>query len=170
MRLIPIAVDILIVSTLLAAILRAGNLGEILLLDLRIERIPNFILRWLVVQMVFLGNSVLDAGISFVSQYPEYFKDNDNKISPANNENESDTIKSTIASAANALSGIASALGIGGASAQVAAAGKDDRRLSTSGLQSNVDRKRNSSHGNCSLLIVCDNLSQTIFEYLDRRS
>ncbi|KAJ3198887.1 hypothetical protein HDU82_000902 [Entophlyctis luteolus] len=129
MRIIPVAVDVLVVATILAAILRVGRL------DLRVERIPNFILRWLIVQLVLIGNAVLDFGISIAAQYPDYF---DVRVA------KEEEVKSATASA---LSGLAYALGIGGTEKTPTERRWRESSSPGPGLQPNTDKRRSSSRG-----------------------
>ncbi|KAI9336179.1 hypothetical protein BDR26DRAFT_865291 [Obelidium mucronatum] len=134
MRLIPLTIDVLIASTIFAAVLRIGGL------QIRLERFSNFAVRWLLLQILFLGDSVIDAAVNFAKQYPEVleskFKREEEQPKPA-----------TLTTAA--LSGLASALGINGSSV------KDERRWREGspqpGLQPNLNsdgvKKRSSSHG-----------------------
>ncbi|KAJ3065395.1 hypothetical protein HDU98_011249 [Podochytrium sp. JEL0797] len=91
MRIIPLAIDIIIISAILAAVLRIGSL------EIRTEAITNFFVRWIIVQFIFLGDTVLDTLIGWAQQFPSLFestKKNDDKPN---------------LTAAQALSGLASA-------------------------------------------------------------
>ncbi|KAI8846780.1 hypothetical protein BC829DRAFT_363323 [Chytridium lagenaria] len=68
MRFIPLTIDVVLVATLFAGVRRAGNL------DFRIDRIQNIFLRWTLLQLVFIGDAVLDAAIQFAQSYPYFFE------------------------------------------------------------------------------------------------
>ncbi|KAJ1558616.1 hypothetical protein HK405_013311 [Cladochytrium tenue] len=72
MRLIPVAIDVVLLAIVLAAVRRAGNFGKVLLLpeaivtsntnlEIRTDRIKNLLLRLVVCQLFFLGDLALDA-------------------------------------------------------------------------------------------------------------
>ncbi|KAI8616330.1 hypothetical protein BC830DRAFT_1118442 [Chytriomyces sp. MP71] len=97
MRLIPIAIDIVIFATFVASVLRVGRL------EVRLDKIDNFVIRWLILQLVFLGNTVLDTCVNMAAQ-SSYF------VSSIKKEDE-DRYSKNLAS--SAISGIASAFGLG---------------------------------------------------------
>ncbi|KAJ3019535.1 UNVERIFIED_CONTAM: hypothetical protein HDU68_010610, partial [Siphonaria sp. JEL0065] len=102
---------------------------------IRADQLSNFVVRWIVLQLVFLGDSVIDASINFAKQNSSIFE------SKYKSEDDSAKANSTLSTGLNLLG---SALGI--------TASKDDRRYRESsplpGLQPNAEvKKRSSSHG-----------------------
>ncbi|KAJ3074030.1 hypothetical protein HDU98_012323 [Podochytrium sp. JEL0797] len=93
MRIIPLAIDIIIISAIFSAVLRIGNL------EIRTEAITNFFVRWIILQFIFLGDTVLDTLIGWARQYPTLFEST-KKHDDKPNQN---------LTAAQALSGLASA-------------------------------------------------------------
>ncbi|KAJ3411928.1 Secretory carrier-associated membrane protein 5 [Chytridiales sp. JEL 0842] len=63
MRIIPIAIDIILIATLLASVRRVGNF------DVRVDKIQNVILRYTLIQLLFVGDAMLDFIISIISQH-----------------------------------------------------------------------------------------------------
>ncbi|KAJ3117300.1 Secretory carrier-associated membrane protein 5 [Phlyctochytrium bullatum] len=68
MRFIPVSVDVIIVATLFASVRRAGNF------EFRLDRIKNILIRWALLQLLFIGDTVLDAAVSVAGNYPTYFE------------------------------------------------------------------------------------------------
>ncbi|KAJ3097898.1 hypothetical protein HDU97_004476 [Phlyctochytrium planicorne] len=68
MRFIPMTVDLVLVAALFAGVRRAGNY------EFRLDRIKNIIIRWILLQLLFVGDAVIDVGVSIASNYPTYFE------------------------------------------------------------------------------------------------
>ena len=68
MRLLPLTADIILSSTALAGIRRAGNF------DYPIDEIQSTGLRWIASQFLFIGELVLDLTVSMTHQHPQIFK------------------------------------------------------------------------------------------------
>ncbi|KAJ3231330.1 hypothetical protein HDU81_003849 [Chytriomyces hyalinus] len=116
MRLIPIAVDLIILATFFASVLRVGRL------ELRLEKIENFVIRWTLIQLVFLGNAVLDTCIGMAAQsqfFVHVARREDEHLKPSN-------ISTNLAT--SAMSGLASALGLGGSGQKDQGGGGEERR------------------------------------------
>ncbi|TPX68531.1 hypothetical protein SpCBS45565_g03019 [Spizellomyces sp. 'palustris'] len=67
-RIIPAAIDILLVATLLAGLRRSGDF------EFATEHIGSPALRWLAMQFLFLGERVLDILLVLTRRYPTYFR------------------------------------------------------------------------------------------------
>ncbi|KAI9090841.1 hypothetical protein DFS34DRAFT_653897 [Phlyctochytrium arcticum] len=67
-RILPAALDIILVSTLLAGLRRSGNFEFVL------EHIQSAAVRWFLMQFLFLGERFLDLLLMLTRKYPAYFR------------------------------------------------------------------------------------------------
>ncbi|TPX63884.1 hypothetical protein CcCBS67573_g08559 [Chytriomyces confervae] len=151
MRLIPIAVDLIILATFFASVLRVGRL------ELRLEKIDNFVIRWTLLQLIFLGNAVLDTCIGMAAQsqfFVSVARREDEHMKPSN-------ISTNLAS--SAMSGLASALGLGSGPKDQAGGGEERRwRAESPGLRpydtapTGLQKKRSSSQMRETLTRILD--------------
>ncbi|KAJ3292566.1 hypothetical protein HDU76_007155 [Blyttiomyces sp. JEL0837] len=85
MRLIPIAIDVVLLATLLASVKRVGNFGD----------------------------AVLDTAISIAQQYPHLFEKR-SSISPTSSNGGNNATATFTSAATSAVNAVAGALGLGG--------------------------------------------------------
>ncbi|KAI8840106.1 hypothetical protein BJ741DRAFT_67894 [Chytriomyces cf. hyalinus JEL632] len=173
MRLIPIAVDLIIFATFFASVLRVGRLGKpslsgpffcmfwkltSLVIELRLEKIDNFVIRWTLLQLIFLGNAVLDTCIGMAAQsqfFVSVARREDEHMKPSN-------ISTNLAT--SAMSGLASALGLGSGQKDQGGSGEERRwRAESPGLRpydtaptTGLQKKRSSSQMRETLTRILD--------------